>query len=166
MDLIAGLSRSRANAGDRGGVRTVFGDRGYDAPTPVGERRPDVPGAVSRLIDRCLQKHPRDRIQTATEILAELKAQHRAWESGAAWPAIPAAPDIVPRPVERVASIAVLPFTDMSATKDQDWFCDGIAEEILNALTPLKGLRSPRARRRFRSRAKATIFGPSARSCT
>ena len=29
----------------------------------------------------------------------------------------------------------------MSATKDQDWFCDGIAEEILNALAPLKGLR-------------------------
>ena len=29
----------------------------------------------------------------------------------------------------------------MSAAKDQDWFCDGIAEEILNALTHLKGLR-------------------------
>jgi TolB-like protein/Flp pilus assembly protein TadD len=41
----------------------------------------------------------------------------------------------------RAASIAVLAFTDMSAAKDQDWFCDGIAEEILNALTPLKGLR-------------------------
>jgi eukaryotic-like serine/threonine-protein kinase len=112
-----------------------------DHPKPVGERRPDVPGAVSRLIDRCLEKHPRDRIQTATDILAELKAQHRAWESGAAWAAIPGAPDIVRRPVEHVASIAVLPFTDMSATKDQDWFCDGIAEEILNALTPLEGLR-------------------------
>ena len=41
----------------------------------------------------------------------------------------------------RLASIAVLPFTDMSAAKDQDWFCDGIAEEILNALAPLKGLK-------------------------
>jgi TolB-like protein/Tfp pilus assembly protein PilF len=40
----------------------------------------------------------------------------------------------------RTASIAVLPFTDMSAAKDQDWFCDGIAEEILNALAGLKGL--------------------------
>ena len=94
-----------------------------------------------RLIDRCLEKHPRDRIQTATEILAELKAQRRAWESGAAWAVRPAAPDSTPRPAERVASIAVLAFTDMSAAKDQDWFCDGIAEEILNALTPLKGLR-------------------------
>lgn len=35
----------------------------------------------------------------------------------------------------------MLAFTDMSAAKDQDWFCDGIAEEILNALTPLEGLR-------------------------
>jgi TolB-like protein len=40
----------------------------------------------------------------------------------------------------RTASIAVLPFSDMSAAKDQDWFCDGIAEEILNALAGLKGL--------------------------
>ena len=96
---------------------------------------------MSRLIDRCLEKQPRDRIQTATEILAELKAQRRAWESGAGWAVRPAAPDITARPAERVASIAVLAFTDMSAAKDQDWFCDGIAEEILNALTPLKGLR-------------------------
>ncbi len=103
-----------------------------DRPEPVGERRPDIPGDVCRLIDRCLEKHPRDRIQTANDILVELKAQRRAWESGAGWAA---------RPTERVASIAVLAFTDMSAAKDQDWFCDGIAEEILNALTPLKGLR-------------------------
>ena len=39
------------------------------------------------------------------------------------------------------ASIAVLPFADLSAEKNQDWFCDGIAEEILNALAHLPGLR-------------------------
>jgi eukaryotic-like serine/threonine-protein kinase len=104
-----------------------------DRPSPVRERRPDVPGDVSGLIDRCLEKQSRDRIQTATEILTELKAQRRAWETGAERAAKPVA--------ERVVSIAVLPFTDMSAAKDQDWFCDGIAEEILSALAPLKGLR-------------------------
>ena len=46
----------------------------------------------------------------------------------------------------RSASIAVLPFTDMSAAKDQDWFCDGVAEEILNALSQVKGLTRRRAR--------------------
>jgi serine/threonine-protein kinase len=112
-----------------------------DHPRPIGERRPDVPGDVCRLIARCLEKEPRDRIQTATEILAELKAYRRAWETGAGWSDRPAAPDSTPRPAERAASIAVLAFTDMSAAKDQDWFCDGIAEEVINALTPLTGLR-------------------------
>ena len=39
------------------------------------------------------------------------------------------------------ASIAVMPFADLSPAGDQEWFCDGIAEEILNALTALKNLR-------------------------
>jgi TolB-like protein len=108
---------------------------------PVGERRSDLPEGVCRLIDRCLQKEARDRIQTANEIHAELKASRRAWELGAGPSAKPAARDSALRPVEPAASIAVLAFSDMSAAKDQDWFCDGIAEEILNALAPLEGLR-------------------------
>src|SRR5262245_1432854 len=108
---------------------------------PVAERRFDLPGSVGRLIDRCLEKEPRDRIQSAAEIFTELKAYRRAWETGADQSATrPRAPE-APRPAERATSIAVLAFTDMSAARDQDWFCDGIAEEILNALTRLKGLR-------------------------
>jgi hypothetical protein len=38
-------------------------------------------------------------------------------------------------------SIAVLPFVDMSPAKDQEYFSDGIAEELLNQLTKLRGLR-------------------------
>jgi len=38
-------------------------------------------------------------------------------------------------------SIAVLPFTDMSPEKDQEYFCDGMAEELINALTQIKDLR-------------------------
>jgi serine/threonine protein kinase/tetratricopeptide (TPR) repeat protein len=112
-----------------------------DRPTPVGERRRDVPQDVSRLIDRCLEKQPPDRMQTADEILVELKVQRRAWESGSARAVTSPAADRAPRSAERVPSIAVLAFADMSPAKDQEWFCDGIAEEILNALTPLKGLR-------------------------
>jgi adenylate cyclase len=39
------------------------------------------------------------------------------------------------------ASIAVLPFKDLSPAKDQDWMCDGIAEEIIDALCTITGLR-------------------------
>jgi adenylate cyclase len=37
-------------------------------------------------------------------------------------------------------SIAVLPFLDLSPDKDQEYFCEGVAEEILNALTPIRDL--------------------------
>src|SRR6266446_5771733 len=38
-------------------------------------------------------------------------------------------------------SIAVLPFVDLSPAKDQEYFCDGISEEILDALAKVEGLR-------------------------
>ena len=41
----------------------------------------------------------------------------------------------------RISTIAVLPFTDMSPARDQDYLCEGLAEEIINALTRLDGLR-------------------------
>ena len=112
-----------------------------DHVPPIAERRTDLPEGVGRIVDGCLEKNPRERIQTASEIHSALQVSRRAWESGAAKSAGPTATDTMLRPAERATSIAVLAFTDMSASKDQDWFCDGIAEEILNALTPLEGLR-------------------------
>jgi len=108
---------------------------------PIAEWRTDLPEGIERVVDGCLEKDRRERIQTASEIHSALTASRRAWESGAAKSATPAVTDTMRRPAERATSIAVLAFADMSASKDQDWFCDGIAEEILNALTPLEGLR-------------------------
>src|SRR6185295_16946286 len=73
-----------------------------DQPTPIAELRPDLPAAVSRLIGRCLEKDAADRIQTAGEILAELKAQRRAWESGIELSPTPGPPGRAPRQQERV----------------------------------------------------------------
>jgi adenylate cyclase len=47
---------------------------------------------------------------------------------------------VAPAPA-RVASIAVLPFTDMSPGRDQDYLCEGLAEELIDALTHVDGLR-------------------------
>ncbi len=54
-----------------------------------------------------------------------------------------AAGSVLPDPAEgsAVSSIAVLPFADMSAERDQEYFADGMAEEIINALTQVEGLR-------------------------
>jgi adenylate cyclase len=51
----------------------------------------------------------------------------------------PAAPSAVHSADQK--SIAVLPFVDMSQAKDQEYFCDGISEEILDALAKIEGLR-------------------------
>ncbi len=47
----------------------------------------------------------------------------------------------VPPPAARAPSIAVLPFADMSAEKNQEYFSDGLAEELLNKLAKIQGLR-------------------------
>jgi adenylate cyclase len=55
-----------------------------------------------------------------------------------------ASPSPAPRSAVHVAdqkSIAVLPFVDLSQAKDQEYFCDGISEEILDALAKIEGLR-------------------------
>ena len=47
----------------------------------------------------------------------------------------------LPSPARDVSSIAVLPFADMSPGRDQDYLCEGLAEEVINALTHIDGLR-------------------------
>jgi adenylate cyclase len=55
-------------------------------------------------------------------------------------------------PTAGTASIAILPFADLSSDKDQDWFCDGLAEEIIDALCCVRGLRVASRTASFRFR--------------
>jgi TolB-like protein len=52
-------------------------------------------------------------------------------------------------------SIAVLPFLDLSAGRDQEYFCEGISEEIINALARTQGLRVASRSSSFQFTAKA-----------
>jgi adenylate cyclase len=61
--------------------------------------------------------------------------------SGAPPAMLAGAADSSGAPVSRIASIAVLPFKDLSQAHDHDWFCDGLAEEILDSLVCVRGLR-------------------------
>ncbi len=54
--------------------------------------------------------------------------------------ATPPAPEPEPEPVIEENSIAVLPFTNMSADANQEYFSDGLSEELLNVLTQVEGL--------------------------
>ncbi|MFC2165970.1 protein kinase [Acidobacteriota bacterium] len=57
------------------------------------------------------------------------------------WQLLPKGEVVPSEPIK--PSIAVLPFEDLSPDKDQEYFCDGLAESIINALTKVKDLRVP-----------------------
>lgn len=59
--------------------------------------------------------------------------------------------------VDGSASVAVLPFADMSPSRDQRHFCDGMAEEIINALTRVEGLRVSARTSSFAFNASADV---------
>jgi serine/threonine protein kinase/tetratricopeptide (TPR) repeat protein len=92
--------------------------------------RERVPGDVEAAIGRALATTPADRFPTAAELAAALAGASRPIAS----PSAVAPPDQPP-------SIAVLPLANLSADPEQEYFCDGIAEEIINALAQVEGLR-------------------------
>ena len=57
-------------------------------------------------------------------------------------------------PAGAIASIAVLPFADMSPGQDQEYLCEGLAEELINALTRVDGLRVAARTASFQFRRK------------
>jgi serine/threonine-protein kinase len=87
---------------------------------------PPLDGPLGAAVARCLRKRPEDRFASFGELREALR------EGSVTTPAIP---------LGEIPSIAVLPFADLSAGRDQEYFCDGIAEEILTQLARLKSLR-------------------------
>jgi len=88
-----------------------------DEPVPL-----DAPANVSAIVTRCLRKSPTHRFETIGEVRAALE-------------------QAATKPAEKQPSIAVLPFVNMSADKENEYFSDGLAEEILNLLAKIPGLK-------------------------
>ena len=101
-----------------------------DDPAPIGGLAPGVAG----LLDGLLHKDRSRRFQSAAEVKAAI--------AGCQAPQAVAAGSIAPH-VEsfRGPSVAVFPFARMTSAADDDYLCEGLAEEIINALTRIPGLR-------------------------
>ena len=104
-----------------------------DHPPSLSSVRGDVAPELGRIVERCLEKSPRERIQTALDVANELRGLKRTMERGTSPVAKPAQ--------ENVASVAVLPFVNRSASADDEYFSDGLADELLNVLAKIRGLR-------------------------
>ena len=105
----------------------------HQEPKPPTALRRDVPAEIERVVMKATAKSPGARFQSAGEMRVALETCARSIAAGAA-----EAGGTVQRPLP---SIAVLPFKDMSPQQDQEYFCEGIAEELLNALVQIGGLR-------------------------
>lgn len=95
-----------------------------EAPEPL---KVTINEQLRKVIYRTLEKNPRDRYHSMSEVITDLQSAGKNKTS---------AETEKPR-----ISIAVLPFNNMSEDETQEYFCDGMAEEIINALTAVKGLR-------------------------
>ena len=104
-----------------------------DTPKPVSGLRADLPMALERIIERCLAKQPAERYASVGELRGALELLRREMSSGSQSVSVPDASE--------GASIAVLPFTNISAHPENEFFAEGITEEVINALTQIKGLR-------------------------
>jgi TolB-like protein len=120
-ELVAGR---RAFPGDS--MATVLTSLLRDDPPALGSVAP--PG-LEAIVMRCLRKNPADRFQQMLEVRAALELLRTPTQA-------------IPVHVARAeASIAVLPFVNLSADKENEYFSDGLAEEIINALTQVRGLK-------------------------
>jgi serine/threonine-protein kinase len=88
-----------------------------DEPAPL-----DASSSLCAIVARCLRKLPTNRFQSMSEVRAALEQASTMATA-------------------KSPSIAVLPFANMSADKENEYFSDGLAEEILNLLAKIPGLK-------------------------
>jgi len=101
-----------------------------EIPKNPKEINAQIPDDLSRVIVNCLEKDKEKRHQDTNELLSELSKIGKGK---------PEKEKIGETKLKK--SIAVLPFTDLSPKKDQEYFCDGMAEELINSLTKVSDLR-------------------------
>ncbi|HSE64114.1 MAG TPA: tetratricopeptide repeat protein, partial [Thermoanaerobaculia bacterium] len=114
---------------------------------PALRRRGGVPNEIARVIARCLEKKPEERFQSASDLAFVLQIFEHA-EAAEPDEVKPAASALRTPSAARStisdssrSSIAVLPFRNLSADIENEYFTDGITEEIINALSKIEALR-------------------------
>ena len=106
-------------------AQATIAKRFFHTPPEPSSIRTTIPGSISRVVASLLAKTPNDRLATGARVVEVLRSGET-----------PAAPVRQPD-----ASVAVLPFTNMSADPDNEFFSDGITDDVIVALTVVKGLR-------------------------
>jgi len=102
--------------------------------TPLSDRRPELPESFTRVVERALESDRARRYRSCGALLQDL-VNALELDTASATRMIPA------RRRAEIPSMAVLPFVSLGPDQDLDYFCNGLAEEILTALGKVAGLR-------------------------
>ena len=123
-------------------VQAVIAKRFVQTPVAVAALREGVPGPVSRAVSQALARAAIDRHETAAQFVGALNVH----ETVSSKPAAPA------------KSLAILPFENLSADPDNQYFADGIADDILDALVQVDGLHVAARNSAFSFRGKQSAL--------
>jgi serine/threonine protein kinase len=121
------------------GRQPFSGDSVLDVLNAVVRDEPlPLESPMAAIVTRCMAKQPAQRFQSMAEVRTALKQVSTA------------------KSAEQMPSIAVLPFANLSAEKENEYFSDGLAEEILIALSQVEGLRVAARSSSFSFKGKPT----------
>ena len=97
----------------------------HEDPEPIGNRRSNITGLLASTVEKAMQKDPQSRYKNTKELISDLQSMKSSKTVSSE---------------KQLPSIAVLPFVNMSADPEQEYFCDGLSEELINARTQIKDL--------------------------
>jgi serine/threonine-protein kinase len=145
-------------------TQAMLAAHAIEKPEPIERRRPGIPPLLGALVMKCLEKRPADRPQTAADLLHDLDAIRLTSApsrkigrkglfivSGAAAAGLIAGIVLfretrvqrgsVDQPVGQLRSVAVLPLANIGGDAQDEYFSEGMTDELANALSKLPGLR-------------------------
>ena len=113
--------------------QSIMAKRFTETPKPLRSIRSTVPASVDWAVEKAMSTESSQRFATSAVFAQALLSGQLT---------TPTNTDTVPKAlVSQAKSVAVLPFANMSADPEFEYFTDGMAEEIINALSKIQGLR-------------------------
>jgi len=130
--------------------QAVMAKRFSEMPKPLRALRSTVPESVEKAVSRAMERDSTGRYSTTAQFGQALASGNLV---------TPTNTETVPVVISAAKSVAVLPFANLSADQDAEYFTDGMADEIINALSKIQSLRVASRTSSFAFKGKAEDIG-------